>query len=181
METTERCAKRQKRYPSIKLKCKVYKTVIKSTMTHGAECWAVRNKPKVRRVHIACRPLAEMRTQRWTRKERVRNQVIREDAKVCQKSTFVRQKRLVWTHQEKNRSLSRKMVVPGWEAKKGAAYTKMDRQHPGRYDKIIMKWQRTWLKTDSTGNWLWGLTHKDDEMVCKCEEEKGETTFSYIE
>ena len=28
----------------IKLKDKVYKTVIKSTMTYGAECWAVREK-----------------------------------------------------------------------------------------------------------------------------------------
>ena len=35
-----------------KLKDKVYKTVIKPTMTYGAECWAVRKKD--RRAQIAC-------------------------------------------------------------------------------------------------------------------------------
>ena len=64
----------------IKLKDKVYKTVIKPTMPHGAECWAVRKKD---RLHVA-----EMRKLRWirgkTRKYHVRNQVIQEDAKVYQ-------------------------------------------------------------------------------------------------
>ena len=36
----------------IKLKDKVYNTVIKPTMTYGADCWAVRKKE--RREHIAC-------------------------------------------------------------------------------------------------------------------------------
>ena len=36
----------------IKLKDKVYKTVIKPTMTYGAECWAVRKKDE-NRLHVA--------------------------------------------------------------------------------------------------------------------------------
>ena len=63
----------------IKLKDKVYKTVIKPTMTYGAECWAVRKKDE-NRLNVA-----EMRMLRWIRgkirKDHVRNQIIQEDAK----------------------------------------------------------------------------------------------------
>ena len=45
----------------INLKNKVYITVIKPTMTYGAECWAVRKKD-ANRVHVA-----EMRMLRWIR------------------------------------------------------------------------------------------------------------------
>ena len=58
----------------IKLKDKVYKTVIKPTMTYGAECWAVRKKDE-NRLHVA-----EMRMLRWIRgkprKDHIRNQII---------------------------------------------------------------------------------------------------------
>ena len=79
----------------IKLKDKVYKTVIKPTMTYGAERWAVRKKDE-NRLHVA-----EMRMLRWirgkTRKDHVRNQIIQEDAKVCQMSTFLRQNDCIGT------------------------------------------------------------------------------------
>ena len=84
----------------IKLKDKVYKTVIKPTMTYmeqsvgRLEQWWVRKKDE-NRLHVA-----EMRMVRWirgkTRKDHVRNQIIQEGAKVCQLSTFLRQKRLHW-------------------------------------------------------------------------------------
>ena len=45
----------------IKLKTKVYKTVIRPTMTYGAECLAVRKKD-ANRLHVA-----EMRMLRWIR------------------------------------------------------------------------------------------------------------------
>ena len=45
----------------IKLKDKVYKTVIKPTMTHGAECWAIRKKDE-NILHVA-----KMRMLRWIR------------------------------------------------------------------------------------------------------------------
>ena len=86
-------------------------------MTYGAECWAVRKKDE-NRLHVA-----EMRMLRWirgkTRNDHVRNQIIQEDAKVCQTSTFLRQKRLHWYGHVKRReedNVSRKMmdmVVPG--------------------------------------------------------------------
>ena len=101
----------------INLKDKVYKTVIKPTMIYGAECWAVRKKDE-NRLHVA-----EMRMLRWirgkTRKDHVRNQIIPEDAKMCQMSTFLRQKRLnLYRHirRREEDNLSRKimdMVVPG--------------------------------------------------------------------
>ena len=62
---------------------------------------------------------------RWimgkTRKGHVRNQMIQEDAKVCQMSTFLSQKRLNWyghIRRREEENLSRKMidmVVPGRE------------------------------------------------------------------
>ena len=101
----------------IKLKDKVYKTVIKPTMTYVAECWAVRKKDE-NSLHVA-----ETRMLRWirgtTRKDHVRNQIIQEDAKVCQMSTSLRQKRLHWYGHVKRRdgdNISRQMmniVVPG--------------------------------------------------------------------
>ena len=67
--------------------------------------------------------VAEMRMLRWingkTRKDHVINQIIQEDAKVCQMSTFLRQKRLHWYRHVKRRdedNISRHimdMVVPG--------------------------------------------------------------------
>ena len=104
----------------IKLTDKVYTTVIKPTMTYGAEFWAVRKKDE-NKMHVA-----EMRMLRWitgkTRKDHVRNHIndiIQEDAKVYQMSTFLRLKRLHWYGHVKRReedTISRKMmdmVVPG--------------------------------------------------------------------
>ena len=75
------------------------------------------------RLHVA-----EMRMLRWirgkTRNDLVRNQIIQEGAKVCQISTFLRQKRLNWyghtmydiIRRREEDNLSRQMmgmVVPG--------------------------------------------------------------------
>ena len=95
----------------IKLKDKVYKTVIKPTMTYEAECWAVRKKD-VNRLHVAeMRMLRRIRGK--TRKDHVRNQSIQEDDKVCQMSTFLRQKRLnMYGHirRREEDNLSRKIM-----------------------------------------------------------------------
>ena len=115
----------------IKLKDKVYKTVIKPTMTYGADCWEIRKKDE-NRLHVA-----EMRMLRWisgkTRKDHVRNHGIQEDAKVCQMSTFLTQKILNWhghTRRREEDNLSRQMMdVHGrtGEKKKEAAQAEMDR------------------------------------------------------
>ena len=63
--------------------------------------------------------ITDRQTDRTNSKDHVRNQIIQEDAKVCQMSTFLRQKRLNWYGHNKRReefNLSRKirgMVVPG--------------------------------------------------------------------
>ena len=59
MEAADGRAMRKK--VPIKLKDKLYKTVIKPTMTYGAECWAVRKKDE-NRLHVA-----EMMMLRWIR------------------------------------------------------------------------------------------------------------------
>ena len=112
----------------IKLKEKVYKTVINSTMTYGADCYAVIKKDE-NRLHAA-----EMKMLRLCLhcvgpkpgKDHVRNQVIQENAKVCQMSTFLRQKRLNWyrhTRRREEDNLSRKrwawLYLPGEERKGG--------------------------------------------------------------
>ncbi len=108
----------------IKLKDKVYKTVIKPTMTYGAECWAVRKKDEIR-LHVA-----ELRMLRWirgnTRKDHVRNQIIQEDAKNVPNVNIPETEtiKFVRTYQEKRRrQLIKKNNGHGrtGEEKKGAA------------------------------------------------------------
>ena len=60
MEAPDGRAMRQKSTHQIE-KDKVYKTLIKPTMTYGAECWAVRKKDE-NRLHVT-----EMRMLRWIR------------------------------------------------------------------------------------------------------------------
>ena len=74
----------------IKLKDNVYKTVIKPTMTYGAEYLAVRKKDENRL------QVAEMRMLRWIRGNTRNDHVIQEDPKACQMPPFLRQKRLNW-------------------------------------------------------------------------------------
>ena len=114
---------RDKKVP-IKLKDKVYKKVIKPTMTYGAECWTVRKKDE-NRLHVA-----EMRMVRWisgkTRKDHVRNQIIQADAKVCQMLNIPETETIkcVRAYQEKRRrQLIKTNCVHGrtGEENKGAA------------------------------------------------------------
>ena len=83
-------------------------------MEQSVHCWMVRKKDE-NRLHVA-----EMRLLLCkTRKDHVSNQVIEEEAKVCQMPTFLRQKRLNWYGHIRRREEdkpSRKMmgmVVPG--------------------------------------------------------------------
>ncbi|KAG2594592.1 hypothetical protein PVAP13_5KG006512 [Panicum virgatum] len=82
-----------KRVPQ-KLKGKFYRTAIRPAMLNGAECW-----PKKRR-HVQQLSVAEMRMLRWfcvhTRRDRVRNEVIRDRVGVAPIEEKLTQHRLRW-------------------------------------------------------------------------------------
>ena len=82
-----------KKFP-VKLKNKLYKTVIRPTLIYGSECWAL-HRAEHQRMHTT-----EMKMLRWiqgkTRTDRIRNEKFRSDAMVKPITTYVTQKRLSW-------------------------------------------------------------------------------------
>ena len=78
----------------VKLKSKLYKTVVRQAMVYGSECWALR-KQEEQRLHTT-----EMKMLRWsqgkTRKDRINNETIRGNAKVAPINSVLAQKRLSW-------------------------------------------------------------------------------------
>ncbi|PHU27172.1 hypothetical protein BC332_05504 [Capsicum chinense] len=77
-----------------KLKGKFYRVAVRPTMLYGIECWPVTNS------HIQKLKVAEMRMLRWmcghTRKDRVRNEIIREKVGVASVEDKMREVRLRW-------------------------------------------------------------------------------------
>ena len=82
-----------KRMP-VKLKGKVYRTVVRPAMLYGAETWAT-TKRQESRIEVN-----EMRMLRWmcgvTRKDKIRNEHIRGTTKVVQASRKITEIRLKW-------------------------------------------------------------------------------------
>ena len=78
----------------VKLKGKVYKTVIRPAMLYGAETWAT-TKRQEKRIEVT-----EMRMLRWmcgvTRKDKIRNEHIRGTTRVAQASKKITERRLIW-------------------------------------------------------------------------------------
>ena len=78
----------------VKLKDKVYKTIIRPVTTYGSECWAVKKKDENKLNS------AEMGMLRWargkTRLDHFRNEDIRKEADVKHVETFLENKRLKW-------------------------------------------------------------------------------------
>ena len=78
----------------VKLKNKLYNTVIRPTLIYGSECWAL-HRAEQQRMHTT-----DMKMLRWiqgkTRKDRIRNEKFRSDAMVKPNTTYVTQKRLSW-------------------------------------------------------------------------------------
>ena len=78
----------------MKLKSKLYKTMVRPAMVYGSECWALR-KQEEQRLHTT-----EMKMLRWspgkTRKDRIKNETIRGNAKVTPINSVLTQKRLSW-------------------------------------------------------------------------------------
>ena len=87
------CIQSDRRMP-VKLKGKVYKTVIRPAMLYGAETWATTKKQE-KRIEVT-----EMRMLRWmcgvTRKDKIRNEHIRGTTRVAQASKKITERRLIW-------------------------------------------------------------------------------------
>jgi len=82
-----------KRIP-VKLKGKFYRTAVRPALLYGTECWATK------RQHINKMSVAEMRMLRWmcgkTRKDRIRNEIIREKVGATKIEDKMRENRLRW-------------------------------------------------------------------------------------
>ena len=78
----------------MKLTSKLYKTVARHAMVYGSECWALRKQEE------QCLHTSEMKMLRWsqgkTRKDRIKNETIRRNAKVTPINNYsvLTQKRL---------------------------------------------------------------------------------------
>ena len=87
------CFQNSQRVPQ-KLKGKFYRTAIRPAMLYGAECWPTKRR------HIQQLSVAEMRMLRWicghTRRDRVRNDDIRERLGVAPIEEKLVQHRLRW-------------------------------------------------------------------------------------
>ena len=121
----------------VKLKDKVFKTIIRPALTYGSECWAVKKKDENKLNS------AEMRMLRWargnTRLDHIRNEDIRKDADVKPVQTFLENKRLKWFGHclrtqphlceiAKNRGF--------WEKEQRPTEKEMEGQHTGRHEEI---------------------------------------------
>ncbi|KAL6524293.1 hypothetical protein OROGR_016727 [Orobanche gracilis] len=77
-----------------RLKGKFYRTAIRPTLLYGTECWAVKQ------CHVQKMNVAEMRMLRWmcghTKKDRLRNEVIREKVRVASIEDKIMENRLRW-------------------------------------------------------------------------------------
>ncbi|KAL6513478.1 hypothetical protein OROGR_020964 [Orobanche gracilis] len=87
-----------------RLKGKFYRTAIRPALLYGTECWAVKQ------CHVHKMPVAEMRMLRWmcghTRKDRVRNEIIRTKVGVTCIENKMRENRLRWFGHIKRREMS---------------------------------------------------------------------------
>ncbi|KAF3661377.1 DNA-binding protein S1FA2 [Capsicum annuum] len=86
-----------------KLKGKFYRVVVRPALLYRAECWPVKNS------HIQKMKVAEMRMLRWmcglTRRDRVRNETIREKVGVTSVECKMREARLRWFGHVKRRGM----------------------------------------------------------------------------
>ncbi|KAL6561821.1 hypothetical protein OROMI_017422 [Orobanche minor] len=77
-----------------RLKGKFYRTAIRPALLYGTECWAVKQ------CHVQKMNVAEMRMLRWmcghTKKDRLRNEVIREKVRVASIEDKMMENRLRW-------------------------------------------------------------------------------------
>ncbi|XP_070013250.1 uncharacterized protein [Nicotiana sylvestris] len=86
-----------------RLKGKFYRVVARPTMLYGAKCWPVKNS------HVQKMKVAEMRILRWmcgcTRRDRIKNEAIRDRVGVAPVEDKMRESRLRWFGHVKRRSI----------------------------------------------------------------------------
>ncbi|KAJ8710705.1 hypothetical protein PYW08_009220 [Mythimna loreyi] len=105
----------------LKLKGKIYKSVIRPVILYGSECWAVK-KTDEKRLHVA-----EMRMLRWmcgvTRMDKVRNEYIRGSLKVAPVTEKLKGNSLSWYGHVKRRDethVTKRVLslhVDGWRGR----------------------------------------------------------------
>uniref|UniRef100_A0A1S3ZRK0 Reverse transcriptase domain-containing protein n=1 Tax=Nicotiana tabacum TaxID=4097 RepID=A0A1S3ZRK0_TOBAC len=87
----------------LRLKGKFYRVVVRPAMLYGAECWPVKNS------HVQKMRVAEMRMLRWmcgcTRRDKIRNEAIRDRVGVASVEDKMRESRLRWFGHVKRRSM----------------------------------------------------------------------------
>ncbi|XP_070036548.1 uncharacterized protein [Nicotiana tomentosiformis] len=85
------------------LKGKFYRVVVRLTMLYGVECWPVKKS------HVQKMKVAEMRMLRWmcghTRKDRIRNEIIRDKVGVAYVEDKLRESRLRWFKHVRRRDM----------------------------------------------------------------------------
>ena len=100
---------------SLRVKGKVYKTVVRPAMMYGAETWAVK------KAHEKKLDVAEMRVLRWmsgvTKMDRIRNERIRGTTKVGEISKKVQESRLKWACFEKRIRIRREESDGDWRCR----------------------------------------------------------------
>ena len=104
----------------VKLKGKVYKTVVRPALVYGAETWATTRGQEARL------EVNEMRMLRWmcgvTRVDKIRNEHIRWTTRVVQASKKISDKRLKWyghVRRMKEEHIVRRMLVVDIPGKRG--------------------------------------------------------------
>ncbi|KAL6508141.1 hypothetical protein OROHE_021683 [Orobanche hederae] len=90
-----------------RLKGKFYRTAIRPALLYGTECWAVKQ------CHVQKMNVAEMRMLRWmcghTKKDRLRNEVIREKVRVASIEDKMMENRLRWFGHARRRPIDAPM------------------------------------------------------------------------
>ena len=100
---------------SAKIKCKMYKSVVRPIMLYGMETVAVKER------QMGKMEVAELKMVRWalgvTSKNKIRNEYVKGNAKIAKLGEKLRNARLRWYEQVKKKNYVRKrmmeMVVPG--------------------------------------------------------------------
>ena len=144
----------------MKLKGKVYKTVIRPAMLYGAETWAT-TKRQEKRIEVT-----EMRMLRWmcgvTRKDKIRNEHIRGTTRVAQASKQITERRLNWyghvTRKDGEHMYTEESVEGGYnrEKEERTIENKMERRVSTRFEKY-------WT-VSGRGDGLGDVEKKDNQL-----------------